>query len=391
MIDLINLIIETYRVFEDSDVRPAFNKFDEDGSGAIDVGELHSLLTSLGQNIEPETVRKYMGDLDVNGDGTIDYEEFRDWFLSGFKTQSGIAGQAKKLMGNMRKLQAELVERSDELAACMEGKGSKLVKRSVCLQLNKIEDVKSWVKARLNLIGKDYYTEIQKAYDFITENFEEPQGEERVVYGELDLPFNIEMEEEFVAGIKALEELGIDFDYDFCTVEGCVKIRFATQKFDSMLPPPLPPFMIDKLSKFNQVFEVAMEFAEAPFEFPGENNIFFPGSLYNFVEQFLDKNRGFRIKANASMAKGLIKVMKEMDNASLNPPGYMLALLSANANLTVNYDQAADVLNAPWFRELCEKFAGVNDELQGKHPHFFKNDGRCSMDVRVEKAAGFVA
>ena len=49
----------------------------------------------------------------------------------------------------------------------MQGAGKKMVKRSASLQLNKLEEVKNWVKLSFNLLGKDYKAELAKARDFI--------------------------------------------------------------------------------------------------------------------------------------------------------------------------------------------------------------------------------
>ena len=72
------------------------------------------------------------------------------------------------------------------------------------------------------------------------------------------------------------------------------------------------------------------------------------------------------------MAKGLIKIMRELNSSGLTVPGYMLALLSMSVNLTLNFNQAADVLNSPWLREISEKMACQYDEIKEHHPSFFQ-------------------
>ena len=58
------------------------------------------MLASLGSHISDDMARKYMSDLDFNGDGTIDYDEFKTFFMSGFKTESGLTVN-KDYMGAM--------------------------------------------------------------------------------------------------------------------------------------------------------------------------------------------------------------------------------------------------------------------------------------------------
>ena len=142
-------------------MRPAFDKFDADGSGAIDLNELKGLLKILGTEVTDQRAAVFMKQLDVNGDGKIDYEEFRDWYLSGFKTQKGNIMNAMNRFSNM--VNGMSSEKLEQISATMQGAGKKMVKRSASFQLNKIDDVKNWVKLSFNMLGKDYKAEFAKA------------------------------------------------------------------------------------------------------------------------------------------------------------------------------------------------------------------------------------
>ncbi len=61
-------------------VRRAFRKFDEDGSGAIDVGELQALLAELGAEFTPLEVAEVMRLVDTDNSGVISEQEFVDWW-----------------------------------------------------------------------------------------------------------------------------------------------------------------------------------------------------------------------------------------------------------------------------------------------------------------------
>jgi Ca2+-binding EF-hand superfamily protein len=75
---------DTCKLFEEQEVRPSFFKYDADGSGTIDRGELKTCLAELGySNMSDEELEAAFQSLDANGDGSIDYNEFRTWFLSG--------------------------------------------------------------------------------------------------------------------------------------------------------------------------------------------------------------------------------------------------------------------------------------------------------------------
>jgi len=60
----------------ETDVMPSFKKFDADDSGAIDKQELQQLCEVLGHPLTSEQVDEALKDLDLNGDGVIDFTEF---------------------------------------------------------------------------------------------------------------------------------------------------------------------------------------------------------------------------------------------------------------------------------------------------------------------------
>ena len=59
-------------------LRTAFNMFDQDGSGKIDASELNVLLS--GEDFKdvytPEQLTQAIAEVDENGDGEIDFNEF---------------------------------------------------------------------------------------------------------------------------------------------------------------------------------------------------------------------------------------------------------------------------------------------------------------------------
>ena len=72
------------------DLEIAFNKFDKDGSGSIDKEELANLSKELGSELTEEQLQNALKDLDLNGDGVIDINEFARWYFSGMKPYSGL-------------------------------------------------------------------------------------------------------------------------------------------------------------------------------------------------------------------------------------------------------------------------------------------------------------
>merc|ERR1712166_642631 len=60
------------------EIREAFVLFDADNSGAIDVRELKAAMRALGFEVKKEELKKMISDIDNDGNGDIDFQEFRE-------------------------------------------------------------------------------------------------------------------------------------------------------------------------------------------------------------------------------------------------------------------------------------------------------------------------
>lgn len=58
------------------EIREAFDLFDADGSGTIDVKELKVAMRALGFEPKKEEIKKMIADIDKEGAGTIDFNDF---------------------------------------------------------------------------------------------------------------------------------------------------------------------------------------------------------------------------------------------------------------------------------------------------------------------------
>merc|ERR1711959_600599 len=57
------------------EIREAFNLFDADNSGAIDVRELKAAMRALGFEVKKEELKKMINDIDNDGNGSIEFLE----------------------------------------------------------------------------------------------------------------------------------------------------------------------------------------------------------------------------------------------------------------------------------------------------------------------------
>ena len=60
--------------------RVMFDKFDKDGSGTIDAGEFKFLVYDLGYFLNDTELKTGLQQIDSNGNGSIEYDEFKRWW-----------------------------------------------------------------------------------------------------------------------------------------------------------------------------------------------------------------------------------------------------------------------------------------------------------------------
>lgn len=61
-------------------LRAAFKIYDLDGSGSISVDEIKKVL-GVGKTISAEIWAEVVNEVDLNGDGEVSYEEFREMMM----------------------------------------------------------------------------------------------------------------------------------------------------------------------------------------------------------------------------------------------------------------------------------------------------------------------
>ena len=60
----------------EEDIRETFQVFDKDGNGFISAAELWQVMTIVGKNLTNKEVDEMIREVDTDGDGQVNYEEF---------------------------------------------------------------------------------------------------------------------------------------------------------------------------------------------------------------------------------------------------------------------------------------------------------------------------
>jgi len=82
-----------------NEMQDIFNKFDTDHSGEIDAKELGEALSAFGINHTKKQLAKLMAMFDVDGNGTVSFNEFL-FFFAGQKKSMSLRGLMRKSMGS---------------------------------------------------------------------------------------------------------------------------------------------------------------------------------------------------------------------------------------------------------------------------------------------------
>jgi hypothetical protein len=134
------------------DVRKAFDKFDKDLSGAIDKEELGELSKELGFELSEEQLTSALGDLDLNGNGVIDFDEFTRWYFTGMKPYNGLTKSMLKIEHGSKTLFNTMADKMKESI----GGDLKTRSHSIKVGFNTPETIGTHIEFSVTPVGSYY-------------------------------------------------------------------------------------------------------------------------------------------------------------------------------------------------------------------------------------------
>eukprot|EP01052_Picozoa_sp_SAG31_P024119 SAG31_NODE_2031_length_6627_cov_1.575368_3_plen_191_part_00 len=76
-----------------------FDLFDSDGSGTIDIGELAAVASALGKKLKDSELVAAVAEMDKDGDGTVDKDEFEQWWQQQIRDERRQASDTSSTTG----------------------------------------------------------------------------------------------------------------------------------------------------------------------------------------------------------------------------------------------------------------------------------------------------
>ena len=120
-----------------TELREAFALFDKDGDGTISINELKAIMNTLGQNPTKLELQDIINEVDINGNGAIDFTDFL--VLMERKTRLNSQEEELKEAFSVFDQNGDGVISIDELRSVMEKLGEKLSDDEISLIIHQVD------------------------------------------------------------------------------------------------------------------------------------------------------------------------------------------------------------------------------------------------------------
>ncbi len=207
-------------------VKEAFDKYDEDDSGTMEIDELERLLEhELREPVEHEELQKAIQEMDADGNGVVDFEEFLDWFTSPEIRNRNVSLKLRAMRFRLRvRARARNGAQATEEAA----------KRAAKIAAKRIAEARAKVKARVDVAAAKIAKAKAKVYAKLPERlrkaYEAPPRVPNTSVGPITIADFDRLQEVFIRWTK--EKFLLDIPY-----HGFLNKRKAMDAFEEVFVP----------------------------------------------------------------------------------------------------------------------------------------------------------
>jgi hypothetical protein len=137
-------------------LKKVFMEYDEDDSGFIDKAELKAMMEKMGTKLNDEQVKVALKDLDLNGDGVIDFNEFSQWYFSGRQQNSKVNRALLQMKHQLGSMASGL--RDPQIQEAIKKNEGKMTKQKLAVNFNHPpgSDSATELKVRAHFFGPEY-------------------------------------------------------------------------------------------------------------------------------------------------------------------------------------------------------------------------------------------
>jgi len=165
----------------DIEMRAVFDEFDEDKGGSIDAKELQRAMDSLGQTLTMQEVNDLILEIDANGDGEVDFDEFKvmatkGWFVNAFESKLVLSLQKSMAKYEDEDDDKNDDEESDEVLESPKDSSGDSVKIEALE--NEIKELKAENEKKQNEQIEKLQSEMK---DLVEKNLEQMNGNEKQI------------------------------------------------------------------------------------------------------------------------------------------------------------------------------------------------------------------